>query len=154
MDKVDSMGLMAYWDFSKGQAYNAMRDSLCKQFYFLNMLNIINNTYKDDDEFLEHVRKELFGENVYVFDVNGIRHELPKGATAIDFAYLLGEDYGNHLASVIINDEYEDFDTQLHTNDRIIVIKDENVKGPDVDWQSKAVTTRARRLISDYYSKE
>ena len=150
MDKVASFGLATYWDIHKGDARNIMQSELREKCQFFNSLMEINSMFRDNEEFVDHVKKEGFTDNIFVYTVNGDRIELPKGATLIDLAYTIHTNIGNTMIGGFVNDEFKSIDYVLKNNDRVRIITDEFSYGPDQEWFDKAQTTLARRKIREF----
>ena len=113
----------------------------------------INSMFKDNGEFVEHVKQEVFTDNIFVYTPNGERMELPKGSTLIDFAYKVHTNLGNKMIGAFVNDEFKNIDYVLKNNDRVNIITD-NLSNPDIHWMNKAQTTLARRKISEFNNTE
>ena len=78
---------------------------------------------------------------------------MPKGATAIDFAYKIHTDIGNTMVGVFVNDEFVPVDYILQNKDRVRIVTDELSYGPREDWYEKATTSYARRKIREFNRK-
>ena len=154
MNHIDEYGLMAYWDTAKGLAGKLMQNDLRNKFSFYRALQHIDALYPKDEDFLKQVQSEILGKKIGVFTSDGRMIELPEGATPIDLAYEMSTDIGNHLVDVIVNDEFTKPDAVLHNKDYVKIITDVSSNGPKPDWENVAITTRARRKISEYYHKQ
>ncbi len=146
MDKVASFGLATYWDLNKGDARSKMQQELKERCQFMKSLIEINQMFSDNTEFVNHVKQEVFTDNIFVYTPNGDRIELPKGATLIDFAYRIHTNIGNTMIGGFVNDEFRDVDYVLRNNDRVRIITD-SLSYPDEEWVNKAQTSLARRKI-------
>ena len=153
MDKVASFGLSTYWDIEKGNARKVMQQELKDKYQFFTSLVEMDKVFGDNKEFVYQVKKELFSNKIYVYTTKGEIIELPKGATAIDFAYKIHTDVGNTMVAAIVNDEYVDVDKPLNNKDRVRIITDDLSFGPREDWEDKAVTTYAKRRIREFNRK-
>ena len=150
MDKVASFGLTAYWDKEKGNARNVMQSDLREKFQFFKSLLEINSMFGDNKEFVAQIKSELFTDKVFVYTTKGEIIELPKGSTAIDFAYKIHTDIGNTMVGAFVNDEYVPIDYILKNKDRVRIITDELSYGPREDWMDKAYTSYAKRKIREF----
>ena len=153
MDKVASFGLIAYWDTNKDKAREKMQKRLKEKFQFFPSLVEINTIFSDNKEFVSQVKQELFSDKVYVYTTKGEVIELPKGATAIDFAYKIHTDLGNTMIGAIVNDRMVDVSYELKNKDRVRIIADEYSYGPREDWETKVVTTHAKKKIREFNKK-
>lgn len=150
MDKVASFGLTAYWDINKGQARNIMQEDLKNKYQFFKSLLEINKVFGDNYEFVRQVKNELFADKIYVYTTKGEIIELPKGSTAIDFAYKIHSDLGNTMVSAVVNDKVVDPEHELKTKDRVRIITDVLSYGPREEWLDKVQTTKAKRKIKEF----
>ena len=153
MDRVASFGLTAYWDEQKGNARYLMQEDLKQKFQFFKSLTEINSMFGDNQQFVNQVKNELFADKVYVYTTKGDIIELPKGATAIDFAYKIHTDIGNTMVGVFVNDEYVPVDYVLQNKDRVRIVTDDLSFGPREDWIDKAQTSLAKRKIKEFNKK-
>ena len=153
MDKVASFGLSTYWDIEKGNARKVMQQELKDKYQFFTSLVEMDKVFGDNKDFVYQVKKELFSNKIYVYTTKGEIIELPKGATAIDFAYKIHTDVGNTMVAAIVNDEYVDIDKPLNNKDRVRIITDDLSFGPREDWEDKVVTTYAKRRIREFNRK-
>ena len=153
MDKVASFGLTAYWDINKGEARNVMQKDLKDKYQFFKSLVEINSVFADNQEFVSQVKRELFTDKVYVYTPKGEIVELPKGSTAIDFAYKIHSNIGNTMVSAVVNDKSVDADYVLQNKDRVRIITDILSYGPREEWLDKVRTTKAKRKIREFREK-
>lgn len=153
MDKIASFGLTAYWDIEKGNARNIMQEDLKSKYQFIKSLIEINKVFADNQEFVRQVKNELFADKIYVYTTKGEIIELPKNATAIDFAYRIHSELGNTMVSAVVNDRVVEPDYILQNKDRVRIITDILAYGPHQEWIDKVQTTKARRKIKEFYKK-
>ena len=153
MDKIASFGLSVYWDIEKGNARNVMQEDLKNKYQFFKSLVEINKVFADNQEFVYQVKSELFSDKIYVYTTKGETIELPKGSTAIDFAYRIHSDIGNTMVSAVVNDKMVDPDYVLHNKDRVRIIADIMSYGPREEWIDKVQTTKAKRKIKEFNKK-
>ena len=147
MEQIDSYGLTAYWNINKGNAREIMQEELKQKFQFYNSLLEINKVFRDNQEFVNQAKRELFSGKVYTYTPKGEIIELPIGSTTIDFAYALSSKIGNSMTSAIVNDEYVPLEYELKNKDRVRIITNDNNLGPRPEWANMAKTTHAKQLI-------
>jgi len=150
MDKIASFGLTTYWDIAKGEARNIMQDDLKQKYQFFKSLTEINTMFKDNTEFINQVKSELFSDKVYVYTTRGDIIELPRGSTIIDFAYKIHTDIGNTMVSATVNNEYVPLNYELKNKDRVRIITDSLSFGPRDDWLNIAKTSYAKKKIKEF----
>jgi GTP pyrophosphokinase len=103
----------------------------------------------DSVEFLEHLKVDLFPDEVYIFTPKGQIMALPRGATAVDFAYSVHTDIGNRCVAVTINQELLPLRTELKNGDRVEIITAAHAK-PNPLWLNFVVTAKARSHIRHF----
>ena len=103
----------------------------------------------DSVEFLEHLKVDLFPDEVYIFTPRGKIMSLPRGATAVDFAYAVHTDIGNRCVAVKINQELMPLRTDLKNGDRVEIITAAHAK-PNPLWLNFVVTAKARSHIRHF----
>jgi len=148
MENIACYGLPALWDTDKDNSRESMQEKFKNKYQFYNDLKEMNSYYSDNEEFINEVKKELFADKIYVYTPEGDVVELPKGATVVDFAYKLGNYYGDKMAGVLINDQAAGMNTKLKNNDRVRIILNDNLV-PSVNENIETVTTKARKRKKD-----
>jgi GTP diphosphokinase / guanosine-3',5'-bis(diphosphate) 3'-diphosphatase len=103
----------------------------------------------DSSEFLEHLKVDLFPDEVYVFTPKGKILSLPRGATGVDFAYSVHTDIGNRCIAVKVNHELVPLRTELRNGDRVEVITAPNAH-PNPAWLGYVTTSKARSHIRHF----
>jgi GTP pyrophosphokinase len=107
------------------------------------------NAHGIDDEsteFVEGLKKDFFSYRVFVFTPRGDVIDLPTQSTAVDFAYAIHSELGNHMAGVKVNGKLVSFDTKLRNGD-IVEITERPSAHPTTKWLDYARTSMARRHI-------
>ena len=131
-----------------------MQEDLKSKYQFFDSLIEINQVFADNQEFVWQVKSELFADKIYVYTTKGDIIELPKGATAIDFAYKIHSDVGNTMVGAIVNDKQVKPDYILHNKERVRIITDIMSYGPREEWLDKVQTTKAKRKIKDFINNK
>ncbi len=150
MDRVAKSGIAAHWSYKEGKTID---DNISKAYSWLQNL-VENQEYiKDPDEFLESVRIDLFPDDVYVFTPGGEIKSLPKGATPVDFAYLIHSEVGNQCTGAKVTGRMVPLDTQLKTGDRVEIITTKNNQ-PSRDWLKFVKTIKARSRIRQWIKQQ
>lgn len=146
MEKINMYGLTAYWDICKGEAGNKMQEILKERFQFVKSVKTINRIFKNNEEFINHVKSDVLFETIFVYDNKGRMYEITDGATIIDFAYQLGSDVGNKMIKAYLNGHAAKIDTPLHNGDRVYIVTSDEVE-PKIEWVNNATTVKAQRAI-------
>ena len=146
MDNVAKSGIAAHWSYKEGnQVDDKVRDT------FAWIQNIVENQEhtQDPNEFLENVRIDLFPDEVYVFTPTGEVKTLPKGATPVDFAYLIHTEVGNQCVGGKVNGRLVPLQYALQTGDIVEVVTQKN-HHPSKDWLSFVKTVKAKSKIRQW----
>src|SRR5258706_1516565 len=120
-----------------------------KTHQWLQSLLEIQSESGDALEFLEHIKVDLFPDEVYVFSPKGKIFALPKGATPIDFAYSVHTDVGNHCIAAKVDGEPVPLGTVLRNGNRVEILTDAHAR-PNPVWLSYVATGKARSHIRHY----
>jgi RelA/SpoT family (p)ppGpp synthetase len=116
---------------------------------WLQSLLEIQHQSGDPREFLEHVKVDLFPDEVYVFTPRGKILSLPRGATAVDFAYAVHTDIGNRCVAAKVNGELVPLRSELRNGDRVEIITASHAK-PSAGWLQYVRTGKARSNIRHF----
>jgi GTP pyrophosphokinase len=100
--------------------------------------------------FINEVKLHIFQDRIFVFTPQGDVHDLPYGATPVDFAYAVHSDIGNKCVAAKINNVMGGLDQKLKNGDLVEIIVDQNRAGPNYDWLSFVKTRRAQEKIKQY----
>lgn len=147
MHNIADAGVAAHWLYKTTDAHLTALQQQTHQ--WLQRLLDIQSESADSLEFLEHFKVDLFPDEVYVFTPKGKIMALPKGATAVDFAYAVHTDIGNRCVAVKINQELAPLRTELHNGDHVEIITAVQAK-PNPAWLNYVVTGKARAHIRHY----
>jgi GTP diphosphokinase / guanosine-3',5'-bis(diphosphate) 3'-diphosphatase len=147
MHEIAEAGVAAHWLYKNGSA--DLNDVQKRAHQWLKSLLDIQSEAGDSSEFLEHVKIDLFPDAVYVFTPKSRIMPLPRGATALDFAYSIHSDLGNQCVAVKINNELLPLRTELKSGDIVEVITAPYSK-PNPAWLGFVRTGKARSAIRHY----
>jgi GTP pyrophosphokinase len=144
MHAVAEAGVAAHWAYKDGSP--DMSEVQNRAHQWLQSLIDIQDSSGDSQEFLEHVKIDLFPDAVYVFTPKGQIRALPRGATALDFAYSIHSDLGNNCVAVKINGLQLPLRSELKNGDIIEVVTSNNSQ-PNPGWLAFVRTGKARASI-------
>jgi GTP pyrophosphokinase len=147
MDKLAESGIAAHWMYKTGEASGQWVKSRASD-WLQNLLEMQQGV-GDSMEFLEHVKVDLFPDEVYVFTPRGRIMVLPKGATVVDFAYSVHTDVGNTCVAARVDRRLVPLRTRLHNGQTVEIINSETA-GPSPAWLNFVVTGKARANIRAY----
>ena len=144
MHQVAEAGVASHWVYKDGSG--DLSDIQSRAHQWLQSLIDLQNTSHDPQEFLEHVKIDLFPDSVYVFTPKGQIRALPRGATALDFAFSVHSDLGNSCVAVKVNGSQLPLRSELKNGD-IVEIITAPYSQPNPVWLSFVRTGRARAAI-------
>jgi guanosine-3',5'-bis(diphosphate) 3'-pyrophosphohydrolase len=144
MHKIAEAGVASHWLYKSVHA--PINDLHQKTHQWLQSLLESLSESGDSIEFLEHLKVDLFPDEVYVFTPKGKILALPRGATAVDFAYSVHTDIGDRCVAAKVNFELVPLRTELKNGDRVEIITAPHAK-PNPGWLSYVVTSKARSHI-------
>ncbi len=147
MHRIADSGVASHWIYKDD---TDKLSELQKQTHrWLQSLLEIQHQSGDPQEFLEHVKVDLFPDEVYVFTPKGKILSLPRGATAVDFAYVVHTDIGNRCVAAKVNGELVPLRTELRNGDRVEIITASHAK-PNPGWLQYVRTAKARSNIRHF----
>ncbi len=147
MHQIAESGVAAHWLYKASDV--GLNDLQKRTHQWLQSLLDIQRQTGDSGEFLEHVKVDLFPDAVYVFTPRGKIISLPKGATPIDFAYLIHTDVGNKAVAARVNGEFVPLRTDLKSGDAVEIITSPASR-PSAQWLNFVRTGKARSEIRHY----
>ena len=150
MHQVAEAGIAAHWLYKEGRPAEEKDD---ERFNWLRQLLDWQKEVQDPKEYLHTLRTDLFQEAVFVFTPKGKVVELPRDATAVDFAYEIHTDVGNHCAGAKVNGKMVPLKRTLQNGEIVEIITSLRRK-PSRDWLKFVKTGRARHRIRAFLRTE
>jgi GTP pyrophosphokinase len=140
MHQQSEFGLAAHWAYKqKGGAPDGQAG------WIRDLIEILDQTH-DADELLENTRIAMYQDRIFAFTPKGALHQLPKGATPVDFAYSVHTKLGDRTVGAKVNGRLVPLRTQLANGDTVdILVSDKQT--PQPSWLSHSVTAKARSAI-------
>lgn len=139
MHQTNEFGLAAHWAYKQGDrpdgAVGWLRD----------LIEIVDAAH-DAEELLEHTKLAIYQDRIFAFTPRGALFQLPKGATAVDFAFAVHTDLGAQTVGAKINGRHMPLRTPLENGDVVEIIKGKNAE-PQLSWLGFVVTGKARASI-------
>jgi len=151
MHKVAEYGIAAHYKYKEGGPELSEFD---KRVSWIRQLLDWQKELKDPQEYMESLKLDLFEEEVFIFTPKGRVMNLPRGATPIDFAYLVHTDIGHNALGAKINGVMVPIESTLDNGDIVEIIVSKSPKGPSRDWLNIVKTSRAKNKIRQWFSKE
>jgi GTP pyrophosphokinase len=143
MDKVATAGIAAHWGYKEGKHID---ENVSRKFAWIQDLVENQENFMDPGEFMENVRIDLFPDEVYVFTPRGEVKTLPRGATPVDFAYLIHTEVGGQCTGAKVNGRMVPLPHVLKTGDIVEIVTSKN-HHPSKDWLNFVKTVKARSKI-------
>ena len=143
MDLVAKSGIAAHWSYKEGKNIDT---DMSQKFAWIQDLVENQESVSNPGEFLENVRIDLFPDEVYVFTPNGEIKTLPRGATPVDFAYMIHTEVGNQCTGAKANGQMVPLPYELKTGDIVEIVTSKN-HNPSKDWLKFVKTVKARSKI-------
>jgi len=150
MESMANHGIAAHWLY-KSESDQASGTQRARQ-WVQNLLELQKNA-GSPLEFVEHVKVDLFPDEIYVFTPKGKILELPSGSTAIDFAYAVHTDVGNHCIACRINRQLAPLSARLQNGQTVQIVTAPGGQ-PNPAWLNFVVTGKARSNIRNYLKSQ
>ncbi|MET0102167.1 MAG: bifunctional GTP diphosphokinase/guanosine-3',5'-bis pyrophosphate 3'-pyrophosphohydrolase [Sedimenticola sp.] len=147
MHRMAESGIAAHWQYKVGDDQSSLAQAGASD-WLKNLLELQKGA-GDSMEFLEHVKVDLFPDEVYVFTPRGQIMVLAKGATVIDFAYAVHTDVGNQCVAARVDRRLVPLRSRLYNGATVEVITSPSGT-PNAAWLNFVVTSKARANIRSY----
>ncbi len=141
MDEIAEKGFAAHWKYKGIKKQENVYDN-----WLDNIREILDAKHTNAMDFVNDFKTNLFDEEVYVYTPKGDMRIVPKGATALDFAFEIHTDVGYHAAAIKVNNKLVPMGYKLNNGDQVQVITNKNQK-PNEDWLKMVITGKARSKI-------
>lgn len=152
MHHVAEYGIAAHWKYKETGSSNIQVTSDDDKFTWLRQLLEWQNDLKDAQEYIDSLKDNLFEDDVYVFTPDGDVIALAQGATAVDFAYRIHTEVGNHMKGARVNGRWTMLSQPLENGDIVEIVTQKN-SHPSLDWLNFVVTPSARNRIRQWYKR-
>ncbi|MCC5795618.1 MAG: bifunctional (p)ppGpp synthetase/guanosine-3',5'-bis(diphosphate) 3'-pyrophosphohydrolase [Chromatiales bacterium] len=146
MDRVAESGIAAHWQYKEVGHETTPPQARARE--WLASISEMQ-AEADSEEFMEHVKVDLFPDKVYVFTPKGDILRLPRGATCVDFAYAVHTDVGNRCVAAKINRRLVPLRTAIESGQTVEVITARSAH-PNPNWVNFVATAKARHSIRQY----
>ncbi|MDO7635758.1 MAG: RelA/SpoT family protein [Porticoccaceae bacterium] len=151
MEAMASYGIAAHWEYKTGKQTADVNQRRATR--WIQGLLDMQKEAGDSLEFLEHVKADLFPDEVYVFTPKGRIIELPTGATPIDFAYAVHTGIGNSCIACRVNGQLTPLSEPLESGQMVEIISDHEAQ-PNPNWLNFVVSAKARSAIRHYLKNQ
>ncbi|MDG1312554.1 MAG: RelA/SpoT family protein [Porticoccaceae bacterium] len=151
MERMANYGIAAHWEYKSGQQNIDGQQRRATR--WVQGLLEMQKQAGDSLEFLEHVKADLFPDEIYVFTPKGTIVELPSGATAIDFAYSVHTGLGDRCIACRVDGQLTPLSEHLQSGQKIEIISTAGAQ-PNPNWLNFVVTARARSAIRHFLKNQ
>lgn len=156
MDQIAEYGVASHWAYKANMGAQSSSSWVNMDSQQLSRiatkLKSWNSEIEQSESFMEDIKSELLKDTIYVFTPKGQAIELPIGATALDFAYMIHTEIGNHTVSAKANGSIVPLGQPLENTQVVEILTQKNAH-PRVTWLKYAHTTSARRKIRAWLNK-
>ena len=149
MNEIAEKGLAAHWKYKEG---GTTQQESKLDAWLQHLRDILSNPDTDTLDFLQDFKLDLFTEEIYIYTPTGDMRVLPKGATAIDFAFDIHSELGARCIGAKVNYRLVPISHELKSGDQVEIITSSKQK-PSEDWLGFVTTAKAKSRIK-YYLKE
>src|SRR6266480_2312612 len=150
MHNIAEEGVAAHWKYKEGK--RGARDD-DNAFQALRSLVEWTQEVKDSRDFLDSLKLDLYPKDVYAFTPMGKVIQLPRGATPVDFAYMIHSEVGNTCTGARINGRMVPLRTMIQNGDVVEIVRSANAH-PSRDWLNFVVTSRARNRVRHWVADQ
>ena len=150
MHLIAEEGVAAHWKYKEGKRGAHDDDDALK---VLRSLVEWTQEVKDSREFIDTLKLDLYPKDVYAFTPMGKVIQLPRGATPVDFAFMIHSEVGNTCTGARVNGRMVPLRTQLQNGDVVEIIRSTNAH-PSRDWLNFVVTSRARNRVRHWVADQ
>lgn len=148
MDEIAERGYAAHWKYKGDDSQESELDKWIKKIRVM-----LENPLDDPAEFLDDFKMNLFSAEIMVFTPKGFLITLPKGATALDFAYEIHTEVGNKAIGAKVNYKLMPLNTVLNSGDQVEIITSDKAC-PEKEWLKFVITPRAKSAIKNALKAE
>ena len=148
MHEIAEHGYAAHWKYKTGESDDSELDKWLQE-----IKDILAHPDKDAMEFLGTFKLNLFAQEVFVFTPKGEIKTMPMGSTALDFAFLLHSELGEHCIGAKVNHSLVPLSYQLKGGDQVEVLTS-NSQHPQKEWLNIVTTAKAKKGLNQYFLRE
>jgi len=152
MNDIAERGFAAHWKYKSGDQTAAERESELDK-WIRRIRELLEDPKSDAIEFLEDFKLNLFGAEIVLFTPKGMEKVMPQGTTALDFAYEIHSEIGNHAIGAKVNHKLVPLNHTLNSGDQVEILTANNQK-PQSEWLNFATTAKAKSYIKSAIKSE
>jgi GTP pyrophosphokinase len=147
MDEIAELGYAAHWKYKDGTSESEL------DIWINKIRELLQNQSENALEFIDEFKMNLFATEIFVFTPKGKLIRLPKGSTALDFAYEIHSEIGNHAIGAKVNFKLEPLNHVLQSGDQVEILTSD-IQVPQKEWLDFVITAKAKSKIKEYFKNE
>lgn len=148
MNDIAEKGLAAHWKYKSGEADESELDKWLKT-----IKELLENPEPNAIDFMDTFKLNLFASEIFVFTPKGEIKTIAQGATALDFAYSVHSDLGNHCIGAKVNHKLVPLSYKLNSGDQIEILTSKK-QTPQPEWLDYVTTAKAKTKLKTLFKKE
>ena len=148
MNEIAEKGLAAHWKYKTGEGDETELDKWMKT-----IKELLENPEPNAIDFMDTFKLNLFASEIFVFTPKGEIKTIAAGATALDFAYMLHSNIGDHCIGAKVNHKLVPLSYLLNSGDQIEIITARK-QTPQIEWLNYVTTARAKAKLKAYFKRE
>jgi GTP diphosphokinase / guanosine-3',5'-bis(diphosphate) 3'-diphosphatase len=152
MHEIAEFGLAAHWYYKEQGQSAAVPDTLTE--WVKSLTSWQQEMGQDAADFVDTLKVDMFGGEVFVFSPRGDVIDLPAGSTPVDFAYRIHTDVGNRCIGAKVNGIMVSLSHELNTGDRVEILTTKIARGPGREWSSFVKSASARQKIRQWFKRQ
>lgn len=147
MDEIAEKGYAAHWKYKEGSTESNFDNWINK------IRDLLENPESNAVEFIDDFKLNLFSEEIFIFTPKGEIRNLPKGASALDFAFEIHSEVGTHCMGAKVNHKLVPLSTKLNSGDQVEIITSKKQK-PNESWLDYVITGKAKTKIKSVLKED
>jgi len=148
MNDIAEKGLAAHWKYKSGEADESELDKWLKT-----IKELLENPEPNAIDFMDTFKLNLFASEIFVFTPKGEIKTIAQGATALDFAYSVHSDLGNHCIGAKVNHKLVPLSYKLNSGDQIEILTSKK-QTPQLEWLDYVTTAKSKAKLKALFKKE
>ena len=151
MHRIAEFGVAAHWAYKEG---GRGQDRPDERLSWMRLLMEWQKDVVDAENFVDHVKGDIFQDETFVFTPKGDVRSLPSRSTPIDFAYRIHTEVGHHCIGAKVNGRMVPLDYELQNGEIVEILTSKGPHGPSRDWLNFVKTSSAREKIRQWFKRE
>jgi (p)ppGpp synthase/HD superfamily hydrolase len=147
--RTEEMHMMNEYGITAHYSYKAQSSGDSHSFDWIDQLSLLKDKGLSPEEYIHELKSDFFETRIFALTPVGDVIDLPRGATALDFAYAVHSDIGDHASRAIINGVEADIFSVIDSESIVEIIVSEFAM-PDIKWLNHVITSQAKSKIHKF----